>query len=203
MITKATLSLLRTGAVGAAVAFVLVAAAPALANKACEDFIQERAGRVMDILNSSSPEAQKKADLGALFDESVDIESISLYTLGEYGPHATKDELSRYFAALRNYVFVNYVSPAAGFSGVTLSVTGSTDLGGTKGCVVQTLAKTSLPEPTELNWHVARDLSIVDVEIAGVSAARILQAQVIAVLKLNGGNITAATGLLEDLTGKV
>lgn len=175
---------------------------PAWANKASEEFIQERANSVIEILNSSAPLARKKADLGKIVDDSVGIENVALYTLGKYRSEATRDELNRYIPAFRNYLFEYYVSPVTRFSGVILSVTGSTDLGGNKGTVVSTIVKTGLPEPTKLDWRVVDNSSIVDVKIEGVSIADVLRAQIVAVLDLSGGKISAATNLLEELVHK-
>lgn len=176
---------------------------PAHASKAGEAFIQERAGEVMAILNSSAALEQKQAELARMVDQNVDLGRIALYTLGKYRTNATPAELSRYKQAFRDYVLHFYVTPAAKFSGLELTVTGSTDLPNRRVSIVRTLARTAqLSEPVELDWQLVDDSSILDVRIAGISAARVLRAQVIAVLALNGGRISAATGLLERLVGK-
>jgi phospholipid transport system substrate-binding protein len=182
-------------------ALAVLVAGSASADQASEAFIQERAGRVMEILNGSGSPAQKKADLEGTVEESVALESIALYTLGQYRANASRDDLDRYVAAFKDFVFAYYISPAAGFSGITLSVTGSTD-GGGRVAIVHTTAKTKGAQSFELDWYVASGSAIVDVEISGVSAAKLLRAQVLAVLALNGGKISAATDLLQTLTHK-
>lgn len=178
----------------------LLAPFAAQANPASEKFIAERAARVVQVLNSADPIAQKRDELSALVDENVDIETIATYTLGRYRASASQEELDRYISAFKDYLFAYYIKPAAGFSGIALTVTGSSDVPGGKGSIVHTVAKT--PSSINLDWYVIGDGSIVDVEIAGISAAKILRAQVLAVIGLSGGKVSAATGLLETLVGK-
>jgi ABC-type transporter MlaC component len=182
---------------------VLLVGTPARASKAAEAFIQERAGQVMEILNSSASLEHKEAELTGMVDQNVDIARIATYTLGHYRANATADELSQYERAFREYVLHFYVAPAAKFSGLELTVTGSTDVPDKGVTIVRTLAKTAaLSEPAELDWQLIDDSSIVDVRIVGISAARVLRAQVLAVLALNGGRVSAATSLLERLVRK-
>jgi phospholipid transport system substrate-binding protein len=178
----------------------LISPAAAHANQASESFIAERAVRVVQVLNSADPIEKKRDELSQLVDENVDIEKVAYYTLGKYRATASEEELNQYISAFKGYLFAYYVKPAAGFSGITLKVTGSVDLPDGKGSIVHTVAKT--PSSFELDWYVIGDSSIVDVEIAGISAAKLLRAQVLAVLALNGGKVSAATGLLETLVGK-
>lgn len=178
----------------------LCAPIAARANQASEQFIQESAVKVVAILNSTEPITQKRDGLTQLVEESVGIERIAYYTLGNYRAGASQDELDRYIAAFRDYLFAYYIKPAAGFSGITLTVTGSTDVPSGKGSIVHTVAKT--PGSTKLDWYVLDDSTIVDVRIAGISAANLLRAQVLAVLSLNGGKVSAATSLLRTLVGK-
>ena len=177
----------------------LSASVAARANQASEQFIRDRAVKVVAILNSSQPIAQKREGLTQLVDENVGIERIAYYTLGKYRAGASQDELDRYIAAFKDYLFAFYIKPAAGFSGITLTVTGSTDVP-SGGSIVHTVAKT--PGKTELDWYVLDNSTIVDVEIVGISAAKLLRAQVEAVLALNGGKVSAATELLKTLVGK-
>jgi phospholipid transport system substrate-binding protein len=172
----------------------------AYANQASEQFIRERAVKVVAVLNGNAPIAQKRDELSTLVDENVGIEAIAYYTLGKYRSGASEDELDRYVSAFKDYLFAYYIKPAAGFSGITLTVTGSTDLASGNASIVHTVAKT--PGSTELDWYVLGNSSIVDVEIAGISAAKLLRAQVLAVIGLSGGKISAATDLLKTLVGK-
>ena len=172
---------------------------PTMANasRAAEAFIRDRAVKVVAVLNSAESIERKRDELSALVDENVDIQRIAYYTLGSYRASANAGDLDRYVAAFKDYLFAYYIKPAAGFSGIALTVTGTIDLPEGRGSLVQTVAKT--PSSVELDWYVLGDSSIVDVEIAGFSAAKLLRAQVIAVLALNGGKISAATSLLETL----
>ncbi len=176
----------------------LIAPAFAHANPASEKFIAERAVRVVEVLNGTETKEQKQEELTKLVDENVDIERIAYYTLGKYRASASQDELDRYIAAFKDYLFAYYIKPAAGFSGITLEVTGSTDVPG--GSIVHTVAKT--PSSFDLDWYVIGDGSVVDVQIAGISAAKLLRAQVLAVIGLSGSKVSAATGLLKTLVGK-
>jgi len=200
--TSRTMTSFRILHVLARVLFVAALCTPigARANQTSEQFVQERAARVVAILNSSESIAQKRDGLTQLVEENVGIERIAYYTLGKYRAEAKPEDLESYVAAFRAYLFAYYIRPAAGFSGITLTVTGSTDVPGGKGAIVHTVAKT--PGKTELDWYVLDDSSIVDVEIAGISAANLLRAQVSAVLALNGGKVSAATDLLKTLVGK-
>ncbi|HXZ67213.1 MAG TPA: ABC transporter substrate-binding protein [Alphaproteobacteria bacterium] len=179
---------------------LLSAPIAARASQASEQFIAERAVKVVAILNGSQPIAQKRDGLTQLVEENVGIERIAYYTLGQYRAGASQEELEGYVAAFRDYLFAYYIKPAAGFSGITLTVTGSTDVPDGKGSIVHTIAKT--PGSAKLDWYVLDDSTIVDVEIAGISAAKLLRAQVTAVLALSGGKVSAATDLLKTLVGK-
>jgi len=178
----------------------LCAPAAARANQASEQFIQDRAVKVLAILNSAAPIAQKRDGLTELVDENVGIERIAYYTLGKYRAEASAQDLDNYVEAFRDYLFAFYIKPAAGFSGITITVNGSTDVQGGKASIVHTVAKT--PGKTNLDWYVLDNSSIVDVEISGISAANLLRAQVTAVLSLNGGKVSGATELLRTLVGK-
>ena len=184
------------------VALVCLAAGPARADKAAEQYVQDRADEVMAIINNSSySTAKKKAEISDIIDEFIDVERIAMFTLGKYRSQVGDSERDDYVAAFREYLINYYVGQLSQFEGVTLKVTGSQD-DARKGTLVSSIAATDNGEPTEIDWQVASGTSIVDVSIAGVSMAQTLREQVVSTIDQNDGQISPAIDLLHQLANE-
>lgn len=185
---------------GLALILMAVAAPAAQAGKAAEAYVQKLADDAMAIINDASlSQDQKKAHLTTLLDANIDVKAIGLFTLGQYRKGASEADLSAYIPVFHDYLIGFYVKNLSGLGKASFRVTGSTDLSGNKGTVVNSIASSDQSEPTEINWRVLNDTSVQDVQIAGAWMALALREQMVTVIDANQGKISAATAKLKEI----
>lgn len=188
-----------SGWIAALAVGLILLVAPARAGGAAEAYVQGLADETMAIVNNAKlSEKQKRSQLTSILDGNIDIAAIALFCLGQYRQSASQADLDKYVPAFRAYLIDFYIGQLTDLEGASLKVTGSEDLGGQKGTVVFSEARSG-GDTTEINWRVQNNSSIRDVEVEGVWVALNLREQLVSVIDEAGGDISAATERLKEL----
>jgi phospholipid transport system substrate-binding protein len=137
-----------------------------------------------------------------LFIGNFDVPAIGRTVLGRYWKTATPEQQQNYLKTFEDYIVYIYSVRFKRYSGETLAVDGSKDLGG--GFVrVQSSVKSPDGEDVPLLWDLRQNgdsLKILDVTIAGVSMVQTQQREFASVVQQNGGNVDA---LIEQMKKKI
>ena len=142
-----------------------------------EKFVRTDLQRGMDILNNHSlSDADRRAQIREFLTSLTDIRRIALFTLGPMRQYATPAQTDQFVDAFRNYAIAAYESQLSGYSGQSLSVTGSIQIAPDNYIVKTVLVDPPgrperHSEPIEVDLRVASDngrYAVTDLAIAGV-----------------------------------
>ncbi|XBQ16465.1 MAG: ABC transporter substrate-binding protein [Oceanicaulis sp.] len=193
-----------------AIAALFLWAAPVFAQNAtaqeAESFVAENAQEVISTLESLEAGElaldQVRADFRDKVQTLADVDRITDFVLGRYRRVAGEDELSAFRDTFREYAFSVYENELQNYAGQTLEVTGSVTR--KPGDYVVRSKVTGGPEGREyeVNWRViendAGELQVVDVQVMGIWLAQTQREQITSVIGNAGGDVTAATELLQS-----
>jgi phospholipid transport system substrate-binding protein len=144
---------------------------------AAENFVRTDLQRGMDILNNRNlSDADRRTQIREFLTSLTDIRRIALFTLGPMRQYASPAQVDQFVDAFRNYATAAYESQLAGYSGQSLSVTGSIQTAPNdyivKTVLVDPAERTGRRgEPIEVDIRVASDngrYAVTDLAIAGV-----------------------------------
>lgn len=144
---------------------------------AAEQFVRTDLQRGMDILNNHSlSDADRRAQIREFLTSLTDIRRIALFTLGPMRQYATPAQIDQFVDAFRNYAIAAYESQLSGYSGQSLSVTGSIQTAPNEYIVKTVLVDPAeragrRSDPIEVDLRVANDngqYAVTDLAIAGV-----------------------------------
>ena len=190
--------LVAAGLIGIAVLLAMPQAA--LASEAAEDFIRHCAEDVSSIVaNRSESAREKRSDIWQVIDRSINSEQLARTTLGDYAAPLHQREIDRYVQAFRRYVRVRYAGELASAFELELTVTGSNELRRSRGTRVTSRASIDGARAREIDWHVADDQFITDVQVDGIWLLSDLKSRLAPVLMQSGGSVDAA---IEYLNGQ-
>jgi phospholipid transport system substrate-binding protein len=144
---------------------------------AAEKFVRSDLQRGIDILkNHSLSDADRRAQIREFLTSLTDIRRIALFTLGPMRQYATPAQIDQFVDAFRNYAIAAYESQLSGYSGQSLSVTGSIQTAPdnyiVKTVLVDPPGRTERRgDPIEVDLRVTNDngrYAVTDLAIAGV-----------------------------------
>lgn len=202
MIAKRTNGIrLAAGLIG--LLLVLTTAPRAFAGDAAENLLRRRADDIIAIVNNRTASAQdKRSDIWLVIDRSIDSEAVARATLGAYAAPIRQHEIDRYIQAFRRYVRARYAGALARASDLEVEVTGSNEMRGGSGTLVSTRVSIDGDRPHEVDWRIADDRFVADVEIDGVWLVRDLRDRLAPVLmKSSGGKLDDAIAYLDRQHG--
>jgi len=176
-----------------AAGLLLGQAQPATASEAAEDFIQHCADDVSAILsNQSETLREKRSDIWQIIDRSTNSEQLARATLGNYAAGLPQREIDRYVRAFRRYMRFHFAGELASASSLDLRVTGSSETRRSHATRVSSKVSLSGGEEREVDWRVADDEFITDVQVDGLWLISDLKSRINTLLLESNGNITAA-----------
>lgn len=181
---------------------------PAEAASPAEQFVADSVQKGMGILNNTaSSKDQKKAEFQSFLLGLTDIQSIGRYTLGQYRRGASPEDLTAFDAAFKDYAMSVYQSYFAKYSGQTLKVTGSTQLGNDDVMVKSVTVDPKKPSAKsfDVNFRVQTVSGrhvVVDFSVEGVWIRELERDEFTSYLGQKNGDIKALIAMLKQKTAQ-
>ena len=164
-----------------------------------EAFVSGNIQAGFDILNDPSASASQRRERFAAFLLGLtDVRRVALFMLGRYADGASQADLDAYVAAYQEHVQAVYQSYFARYAGQSLHVTSSRERA-PGDYVVTTVLTGNAAAPMEVDFRVRTDGAkplLLDIGVAGVWLAPAQQAEFLAVLSQNKGDIKALSAHL-------
>ena len=168
--------------------------------------MQQNIDKGYAILNDSSlPADQRHLQFRNFMLGLTDTNRIALFTLGQYAKGASKAELDAFESEFSEFELTTYESLLSKFKGLTLKVTGSTELADDDIVinvdVVRSNSTTSAqPVKAAFRLRKATDgrLSVADIQVEGIWLSLLQRSDFTGFLQQHGGSIAALTGQLPN-----
>lgn len=188
---------------------VTVAASPAFANDAAEQFVQKVLDEAQPYLELEDEQAQLDG-IATLVDKYVDMRHIGYFVLGKSARQITSEQKEEYFPLFEDYARSIYQEALTRYSGERLAVTGSVDRS-EKNIFVQSKVANAKPgdeyADTLIEWwvHVNNDgeMRIVDAGADGIFLSIEQQETFTSIIADNGGPPAGIDALIENIREKV
>ena len=156
-------------------------------------FIQSTVNRAADTLGGNFSKEERIEKLKDIAKETVDIEGISLYSLGTYRKEISKEQLVRYKMVFRNYFLKSFSSRLAEYTDPEIEVKGKKYLNEKYTIVNSVLVATSNRPEVNIDWRVytknPSNPVIRDLIIEGLSLARTQREEFNSVIQNGDGDI--------------
>jgi phospholipid transport system substrate-binding protein len=172
---------------------------PAWASNPAEAFVSSNVQAGFAILNDPNASAdQRRTRFAAFLLGLTDVRRVALFMLGRYAQGASPADLDAYVAAYQDHAEALYQSYFARYAGQTLRVIASRERAPGDFIVTTNITGNSAA-PMEVDFRVKTDGTrplLLDIGIAGVWLAPAQQAEFLAVLSQNNGDINALSAHL-------
>jgi len=185
-------------------------AAAAEPASAAEAFVQAKVSAGLALLTDTSlSKEQKRAQFRAFLLGLTDLNHIADYTLGPAKNTASPADLAEFEDAFREYAIAIYEAQFEKYSGQTLRVTGSTQLGASASIVMTQLIDPRAhagQRPIEVDFRVfgeSGNFTVGDVVVLGVDLAITEQDQFQAFLWQHKNDVKALAELLKQRAANV
>jgi phospholipid transport system substrate-binding protein len=187
---------------------VLAGALPGAARAANDPagFIADLGARAINVLTSTSSEAERERQFRALFEEGFDVNEIARFVLGPYWRTATDAQRAEFIKLFETYVVHAYTVRFNAYAGQQLKGLGARPEGDNAWLVQSQIA---LPNgnqpPVRVDWRVTKHgdtYKISDVTVEGVSMALTQRQEFASVIQRNGGQLEALLKVLREKTGQ-
>ncbi len=180
------------GLLAAGVAVLASRTSPVLAaESASSGFVRQLSEKLIAIINSPSPLAEKRQQILPLIDENVDVNGIGRFCLGRYWRMATPEQQQK-FLQLFHRVLLNAITGKLGeYQGVRFDIGASVPRGPGQTMVSTTIYRPGQPQ-TNVQWviaQVAGNPRVIDVIGEGVSLSITQRGDYSSYLQRNGNNI--------------
>jgi len=179
----------------------ITAARADAAGEPAKEFIEGLAERAISAL--ADPDVGREERITRfreLLDSYFAVRTIGQWVLGRYWRRASPEERDAYLALFEDLIVATYADRFTRYSGETLKVTRtlvSEDSGDV--LVFSEIMRPETNQPLSVLWRVRErngDLKIVDVIVEGVSMGQTQRSEFGAVIRRNGGKVSA---LIEEL----
>lgn len=161
----------------------LAAATPALGSDPA-DVVRNGANRMLQVLKSGASDAERRATLKEVLNQSFDLQAFGRTVLGRHWKGATPEQQRRFLAALEKAEVAAYADRFKEYSGQTLKV-GKTTTNGAVQLVNSEIITPNDPQPVRIVWEVQNG-KITDVIVEGVSMAATRRSDFNAYIQKNG-----------------
>ena len=154
------------------------------------------------ILSSDDPVESKIIKLNAIAERSVDIDGISMYTLGKYRKTINDDQKSKYQKLFRSYFLKNFSSRLVDYTNPKIDVVSQKKINDKYTIVNSILEATSKRPQVKIDWRIYTknpDKPLIrDLIVEGLSLARTQKEEFNSIIQNNDGNINALFKTLEE-----
>jgi phospholipid transport system substrate-binding protein len=198
---------IRTLALGAAFILLALTARPAAAQQdttAAQQFMRNLGDEVIRVISDDRTMSEMTAELGQLFRESFDTDTIGRFVLGRYWNVATPEQRDTYLALFREYIVQTYARRFTEYSNEEFIVQGGRPEGERDVMVDSSIIRQQAgAPPVDVDWRLRQrdgQFQIVDVVIEGVSMALTYRDEFRTIIERNGGRVEA---LLTELRNAI
>lgn len=133
-------------------------------------FVKATGEKLVGAINAPGSDADKRAALIRVVDQTVDVDEIARFCLGRFWRKATPEQQKQYVELFRSVLVTNITAKIGQYQGVTFSM-GRRQEQGEDAAVMTTVLRPSQP-PTNVDWIIsnpATNPKIVDVKAEGTS----------------------------------
>jgi len=167
-------------------------------------FVQSTVNRASATLSKNLTKTQKIEELKIIAKETVDIEGIGFYTIGNYRKDMSENELSKYAELFEQYFLKSFSSRLAEYTNPEISVNSKDVLSENYTIVNSVLKGTSERPEVKIDWRIYTknpDSPLIrDLIIEGLSLARTQKEEFSSIIDSNDGNLKVLFKTLEDFT---
>jgi len=167
-------------------------------------FVQSTVNRASATLSKNLTKIQKIEELKIIAKETVDIEGIGFYTIGNYRKDMNENELSKYTKLFEQYFLKSFSSRLAEYTNPEISVNSKEALSENYTIVNSVLKGTSDRPEVKIDWRIYTknpDSPLIrDLIIEGLSLARTQKEEFASIINSNDGDFKVLFKTLEDFT---
>ena len=169
-------------------------------------FIQSTVNRAANTLGGNFTKQERIDKLKDIARETVDIEGISLYSLGAYRKTITDEQLTRYKKVFKSYFLKSFSSRLAEYTNPEIDVYSKKKINDKYTIVLSKLISTDKRPEVKIDWRVytknPNNLLIRDLIIEGLSLARTQKEEFSSIINSNDGDIEALIKNLTDFSAE-
>ena len=164
--------------------------------------INEIVNEASIILSSADPVESKIIKLNNIAETNVDIEGISMYTLGKYRKALSENQKLKYKRLFRSYFLKSFSSRLVDYSDPKISIISEKKLNDKYTIVNTLLAATSKNPEIKIDWRIYTNNPdrplIRDLIVEGLSLARTQKEEFKSIIQNNDGDINYLFKSLEE-----
>ena len=165
-------------------------------------FVQSTVNRASALLSKNISKLEKINELKIIAKETVDIEGIGFYTIGDYRKEMNKNQLSKYTLLFEEYFLKSFSSRLAEYTNPEISVNAKEVLSENYTIVNSVLKGTSDRPEVKIDWRIYtknQDNPLIrDLIIEGLSLARTQKEEFSSIINSNNGDFEVLFKTLED-----
>ena len=169
-------------------------------------FIQSTVNRAANTLGGNFTKQERIDKLKDIARETVDIEGISLYSLGAHRKTITDEQLTRYKKVFKSYFLKSFSSRLAEYTNPEIDVYSKKKINDKYTIVLSKLISTDKRPEVKIDWRVytknPNNLLIRDLIIEGLSLARTQKEEFSSIINSNDGDIEALIKNLTDFSAE-
>ena len=169
-------------------------------------FIQSTVNRAANTLGGNLTKEERIKELKNIAKETVDIEGISLYSLGAYRKKISNDQLITYKKVFESYFLKSFSSRLAEYTNPEIDVYSKKKINENYTIVYSKLIKTEKRPEVKIDWRVYTknpdNLLIRDLIIEGLSLARTQKEEFSSIINSNDGNVEALIKRLTEFSNQ-
>jgi len=171
-----------------------------------KQFISEVVAKAKKILVATNSQEFKTKELSKMAMETVDIQGIGYYTLGNYRKELSDDQKEEYSVLFEKYFLKSFTSRLTDYSDPKIDVLGVEVLNPKYTIVKSLLLATNKKPAVKIDWRVYTknpDKPLIrDIIIEGLSLARTQKEEFASVIESNNGDITKLFITLKEFVKK-
>ena len=165
-------------------------------------FVQSTVNRASALLSKNISKLEKINELKIIAKETVDIEGIGFYTIGDYRKEMNKNQLSKYTLLFEEYFLKSFSSRLAEYTNPEISVNSKEVLSENYTIVNSVLKGTSDRPEVKIDWRIYtknQDNPLIrDLIIEGLSLARTQKEEFSSIINSNNGDFEVLFKTLEE-----
>ena len=165
-------------------------------------FVQSTVNRASATLSKNISKIEKINELKIIAKETVDIEGIGFYTIGNYRKDMNEDELSKYTLLFEQYFLKSFSSRLAEYTNPEISVNSKEVLSENYTIVNSVLKGTSERPEVKIDWRIYTknpDSPLIrDLIIEGLSLARTQKEEFASIINSNNEDFKVLFKTLEE-----
>jgi phospholipid transport system substrate-binding protein len=167
-------------------------------------FVQSTVNRASALLAKNISKTEKIDELKIIAKETVDIEGIGFYTIGNYRKNMSEEELIKYAKLFEQYFLKSFSSRLAEYTNPEINVYSKEVLNENYTIVNSILKGTSDRPEVKIDWRIytknQRNPLIRDLIIEGLSLARTQKEEFSSIINSNDGNFEVLFKTLENFS---